>query len=71
MLLKSKREWEIKTTDETPETAWTNKDKEVIYAMKKGITLTVKGYSSRGTLTIDTYALKGFTAAYNKLTKDC
>ena len=55
----------------TPETAWTNKDKEIIYAMKKGIALTVKGYSSRGTLIIDTYTLSGFTAAYNKLTKDC
>ncbi len=57
--------------EETPETAWTKKDQEVIFAMKKGITLIVKGYSSRGTITIDTYTLKGFTAAYNKLTKDC
>ena len=27
----------------TPETAWTNNDKEVIFAMKKGIKLIVKG----------------------------
>ena len=39
--------------------------------MKKGITLIVEGYSSRGTLTVDTYTLKGFTAAFNKLSKDC
>ena len=51
--------------------AWTNKDDEVIYAMKKGIELTVFGISSRGTKTIDTYTLNGFTAAYDKLTKDC
>ena len=55
----------------TPETAWTNKDKEVIFAMKKGIALTIKSYSSRGSLIIDTYTLNGFTTAYNKLIKDC
>ena len=54
------------------DTAWTeNKDKEVIYAMQKGLVLIVKGYSSRGTLTTDTYTLKGFTKAFNKLSKDC
>ena len=53
------------------DTAWTNKDKEVIYAMKKGATLTVTGISKRNTKTIDTYTLNGFTVAYNKLTKDC
>ena len=63
--------YEFSSEEATPETAWTNKDKEVILAMKKGITLTVKGYSSRGTLIIDTYTLNGFTAAYNKLTKNC
>jgi len=63
--------YEFFSEEETPETAWTKKDEEVIFAMKKGIKMIVKGYSSRGTLTIDTYALKGFTAAYNKLTKDC
>ena len=63
--------YEFFSEESTPETAWTNNDKEVIFAMKKGITLIVKGYSSRGTLIIDTYTLNGFTAAYNKLTKDC
>ena len=53
------------------DSAWTNNDKEVVYAMKKGINLTVSGISSRGTKTVDTYTLNGFTAAYNKLTKDC
>ena len=52
--------------------AWTkDKDKEVIFAMKKGINLIIQGYSSRGTLTTDVYTLKGFTAAFNKLSKDC
>ena len=53
------------------DSAWTNNDSEVIYAMKKGINLTVFGISSRGTKTIDTYTLNGFTTAYNQLTKDC
>ena len=53
------------------DSAWTDKDNEVIYAMKKGIKLFVFGISSRGTKTIDTYTLNGFTTAYNKLTKDC
>ena len=53
------------------DSAWTNNDKEVVYAMKKGVKLTVFGISSRGTKTVDTYTLNGFTVAYNKLTKDC
>ena len=55
----------------TPETAWTKKDNKVIFAMQKGIVLTVTGISKKGTKTIDTYTLKGFTAAYQMLTKDC
>ena len=53
------------------DSAWTNNDNEVIYAMQKGMELVVFGISSRGTNTIDTYTLNGFTKAYNKLTKDC
>ena len=53
------------------DTAWTKDDDTVIYAMKKGNELTINGESSRGTKTLDTYTLKGFTSAYNKLIKDC
>ena len=53
------------------DSAWTNNDKEVVFAMKKGVKLTVSGISSRGTKTVDTYTLNGFTASCNKLTKDC
>ena len=63
--------YKFSSTEETPETAWTDKDKEVIYAMKKGIELTISGVSSRGTKTVDAYTLNGFTAAYNKLMNDC
>ena len=53
------------------DSAWTSNDDKVIHAMKKGIELTVFGISKRGTKTIDTYTLNGFTTAYNKLIKDC
>ena len=59
------------STEDSPETAWTNDDTKVIYAMKKGMDLLLKGESIRGTITNDTYTLKGFTAAINKLNKDC
>ena len=63
--------YKFSSEEETPETAWTDKDEEVIYAMKKGIELTIFGISTRGTKTTDTYTLNGFTAAYNKLINDC
>ena len=53
------------------DSAWTDSDSKIIYAMKKGIDLIVTGVSSRGTKTVDEYTLKGFTDAYNKLTDDC
>jgi len=59
------------STEESSETAWTSDDKKVIYAMKKGLELTLTGVSTRGTITNDLYTLKGFTAAINKLNEDC
>ena len=59
------------STKDSPQTAWTNNDKKVIYAMKKGLELMLIGESSRGTVTNDTYTLKGFTVAINKLNKSC
>ena len=46
-------------------------DERLVAAMKRGSTLTVKGISSRGTKTTDTYSLKGFTAAYKAINKAC
>ena len=59
------------TTEDVSDSAWTDKDSDVIFAMKKGLDLTVTGESSRGTITNDKYTLKGFTAAFNKLSTDC
>ena len=59
------------STEDSSETAWANDDKKVIYAMKKGLELTLTGVSTRGTITNDTYTLKGFTNAVNLLNNDC
>ena len=63
--------FEFYSTQDSSETAWTNDDNKVIYAMKKGLELLLSGESSRGTTTNDIYTLKGFTAAVNKLNSDC
>ena len=39
--------------------------------MKKGNTMKVIGYSTRGTKTTDTYSLIGFTAAYKYISQIC
>ena len=59
------------STEDSNETAWTNDDKKVIFAMKKGLELTLTGESARGTTTNDVYTLKGFTNAVNQLNQDC
>ena len=66
-----KGEYKFYTTEDLPTAAWTEEDTKVIFAMKKGLELKVTGEPSRGTVTVDTYTLNGFTAAYNKLTKEC
>ena len=52
--------------------AWDSKaDAALVEAMKAGTTMIVHGTSSRGTPTVDTYSLKGFTAAYRAIGKAC
>lgn len=46
-------------------------DQALVAAMKRGATMIVRGTSSRGTLTTDTYSLTGFTAAYNSSRQAC
>ena len=57
------------STEDSSETAWTDNDQKVIYAMKKGLELVLRSQSSRGTKTNDKYTLKGITEAINKLNK--
>lgn len=46
-------------------------DRVLVAAMKAGRQMIVRGTSSRGTLTTDTYSLLGFTAAYAAIDKAC
>jgi len=46
-------------------------DGRITTAMKRGNRLVIRGTSTRGTNTTDTYSLSGFTAAYNAITKAC
>ena len=59
------------STKDSSQTAWTDDDSKVIYAMKKGLDLKLTGESGRGTITNDYYSLKGFTNAINQLNKNC
>ena len=55
-------------------TAWAQSeidDASLIKFMKLGNTMVVRGISSRGTKTKDTYSLKGFVAAYKAMNKKC
>ena len=54
--------------------AWTankDEDQKLVQAMIKGNRMVVRGTSTRGTKTVDTYSLRGFTKAYNKITTTC
>ncbi len=56
------------------DTAWTpdaEADAKLSKAIRGGSKMTVKGTSSRGTLTTDTYSLKGSGAAYKAISKEC
>lgn len=46
-------------------------DDALVAAMKKGRTMVVRGTSSRGTATRDTYSLSGVTAALNRIAASC
>ncbi len=62
------------TSPQTPQMAWAKDeqmDRTVIESMKRGGRVTTKGTSARGTYAQDTYSLKGFTAAYNKMVALC
>lgn len=66
-------EFELVTKDEY---AWLPRsdgelDQKLIQAMISGLNMTVRGFSSRDTLTTDTFSLRGFTAAYEAMQRAC
>lgn len=46
-------------------------DRTLIDAMMDGADIVIEGTSTRGTLTTDTFSLRGFTAAYDQITAAC
>lgn len=55
-------------------TAWApdaETDNQIAQAIRKGSKMVVKGKSTRGTDTKDTFSLKGSSAAHDKITAEC
>ena len=55
-------------------TAWAKDektDRALTRAMIRGSKMLVTGTSTRGTKTVDTYSLRGFTAAYKRIGREC
>ncbi len=64
-------EYELFSKDGNAWTRSSRDDRTLVRAMRAGATMTVEGVSSRGTKTIDTFSLSGFSAAHNKITEAC
>lgn len=52
-------------------TADSQADNALVEAMIRGSSMVIKGVSSRGTQTTDTYSLTGFSATYKAISKAC
>jgi Invasion associated locus B (IalB) protein len=64
----------ITDSDTNPEWAWPGTpedDAALLAAMKAGTTATLTARSGRGTQTVDTFSLRGFTAAMEDAEKRC
>jgi invasion protein IalB len=70
-----KKKFELFTKPEADaEGAWSRDaamDKALVEAMRAGNSAVVKGTSARGTETVDTFSLAGFTKAYAEIGKAC
>ena len=56
------------------ETAWApdaQTDNKIAESIRRGSSMVVKGTSARGTLTTDTFSLKGSSAAHDAISKEC
>ena len=59
------------TQDSTAWAADAAADKALIADIRRGSDMVVKGTSKRGTLTTDTFGLKGSTKAYKAISDEC
>ena len=66
-----KERFELFTNGQWAFAADAGTDNKLVKSMIRGAELIVRGVSSRGTRTTDTYSLKGFTAAYKAIGKAC
>lgn len=73
-------EAELKIDDRTfklfvhGEKAWARnaeEDKALVGAMIKGLRMTLRGTSQKGTYSLDTYSLRGFSRAHDEIVKAC
>ncbi|HPD82188.1 MAG TPA: invasion associated locus B family protein [Alphaproteobacteria bacterium] len=63
--------YKLFTQDDTAWAADAAADAALAGAIQKGSTMVVKGTSSRGTLTTDTYGLSGSSKAYSTISQEC
>lgn len=63
--------WDLFTNGSSAWAPSPEDDQAIVKAMKGGSNMTVKGTSSRGTLTTDTYSLLGFSKAYGAISQAC
>lgn len=63
--------WDLFTNGSSAWAPSPEDDQAIVKAMKGGSSMTVKGTSSRGTLTTDTYSLLGFSKAYSAISQAC
>lgn len=65
------QEFTLFTQDEIAWAPDADTDNKIAEAIQKGSSMVVTGTSSRGTLTTDTYSLKGSSSAYAKISEEC
>jgi invasion protein IalB len=63
--------WDLFTNGSSAWAPTATDDQAIVKAMRAGSSMIVKGTSSRGTLTTDTYSLLGFSKAYAAISKAC
>lgn len=63
--------FELFTKDDLAWAYDADQDARMVAALKKGNRMTVRGTSPKDTYSLDTYSLRGVTAAYNKMKSLC
>lgn len=66
-----KKSWSLFTKGERAWARDSKTDKEISKVLRKGSSMVIKGKSQRGTLTTDTYSLRGSSAAFDAISKAC